>query len=75
MSHTVQVITSGKSLQAVPVYPGSNVPVVIQGTVGPSGARGGAGPSGATGPAAPIQHTALRSRKLFSDVLTVLILP
>ena len=53
MSHTVQVITSGKSLQAVPVYPGSNVPVVIQGTVGPSGARGGAGPSGATGPAGP----------------------
>ena len=51
MSHTVQVITSGKSLQAVPVYPGSNVPVVIQGVTGAKGGIGPVGPSGAQGPA------------------------
>ena len=47
MSHSVQVITSGKSLTAVPVYPGSTAPITIQGATGP------AGPAAPEGPVAP----------------------
>ncbi|MAR66670.1 MAG: hypothetical protein CL833_05390 [Crocinitomicaceae bacterium] len=54
MSHSVQVITSGKSLQAVPVYPGSTAPINIKGATGPSGPTGPAGGQGAQGLAGPM---------------------
>ena len=55
MSHTVQVITSGKSLTALPVYPGV-APLVIcgvDGAAGPTGPQGGLGPLGPIGPTGP----------------------
>ena len=54
MSHSVQVITSGKSLQAVPVYPGSTAPINIKGATGPSGPTGPVGGQGAQGLAGPM---------------------
>ena len=49
MSHTVQVITSGQSMQAVPISLSSVPPQIIQGIAGPSGPVGGIGPTGPIG--------------------------
>ena len=51
MSHTVQVITSGKSIQAVPISLDSNPPMIITGTAGVTGPAGAPGAAGPTGPA------------------------